>query len=95
MTGQHQQRLVKNTVEQQYEIYLDDQRVGLASYLERGDTVVLPHTETLPAVGGQGLASALVAFGLDDIRAQGRRVEPACPFVAAYIDKHPEYRDLL
>jgi hypothetical protein len=94
MTEQ-QVQLVKNTDEQQYELHLDGRRVALASYLERGDVVVLPHTETLPAFGGQGLAGKVVAFGLDDIRQQGRQVDPACPFVADYIDKNPRYQDLL
>jgi hypothetical protein len=90
-----QPELRKNAADQRYEIYLDGQRVGLASYLERGEVIVLPHTETSPAFGGRGLASALVEFSLDDIRAQGRRVDPACPFVAAYIAKHPDYQDLV
>ena len=42
-----------------------------------------------------GLAGRLVRFCLDDIRAQGLRVDPACPFVAAYIRKNPEYSDLV
>jgi hypothetical protein len=78
-----------------YEIRLDGRRVGLADYYRRGDVVVIPHTETSPEFGGRGLASKLVRYCLDDIRAQGLRVEPACPFVAAYIRKNPEYADLL
>lgn len=87
--------LRKNEAAGQYEIYSDGQRVGLASYLVRGELVVLPHTETLPAFSGRGLASRLIGFSLDDVRAQGRKVRPDCPFVAAFIDKNPEYADLL
>lgn len=87
--------LVKNTAAHRYEIRLDGERVGFASYLERGDVVVLPHTETLPAFGGRGLAGRLIAFSLDDIRARGHQVVPACPFVADFIEKNPEYQDLL
>ena len=78
-----------------YEIRLDGRRVGLADFYRRGNTVVIPHTETSPEYGGRGLASQLVRYCLDDIRAQQLRVEPACPFVAAYIRKNPEYADLL
>ncbi|MDQ2838022.1 MAG: N-acetyltransferase [Actinomycetota bacterium] len=88
-------QLVKNAAAHRYEIQLDGERVGFASYSERGDTVVLPHAETLPAFGGRGLAGRLIAFSLDDIRAQGRQVVPACPFVADFIRKNPEYQDLL
>ena len=69
--------------------------MGLADFYRRGDVVVIPHTETSPEFGGRGLAGQLVRYCLDDIRAQGLRVEPACPFVAAYIRKNPEYADLV
>ena len=78
-----------------YEIFLDGRRVGLADFYRRGDVVVIPHTETSPQYGGRGLASRLVRYCLDDIRAQGLQVEPACPFVAAFIVKNPEYADLI
>ncbi|HEY0166837.1 MAG TPA: GNAT family N-acetyltransferase [Jatrophihabitans sp.] len=85
----------RNDDAQRYEIRLEGRRVGLADFFRRADVVVIPHTETSPEFGGRGLASKLVRYCLDDIRAQGLRVEPACPFVAAYIRKHPEYADLL
>jgi hypothetical protein len=87
--------LSRNDDAERYEIRLGGQRVGLADFYRRGDVVVIPHTETSPEFGGRGLASQLVRYCLDDIRAQGLRVEPACPFVAAYIRKNPEYADLL
>jgi predicted GNAT family acetyltransferase len=87
--------LRKNSDRQQYEIYLDGVRVGLATYIERAGVTVLPHTETLPAYGGRGLAGRLVAFALEDIRDHGNKVEPACPFVADYLHKNPGYQDLL
>jgi predicted GNAT family acetyltransferase len=87
--------LRKNVERQQYEIYLDGVRVGLATYRERDGVTVIPHTETLPAFGGRGLAGRLVAFALDDIRSRGDKVEPACPFVADYLRKNPSYQDLL
>ncbi|HEX2903756.1 MAG TPA: GNAT family N-acetyltransferase [Jatrophihabitans sp.] len=87
--------LLNNAEAQQYELWLDGRRASLASYRERGGVVVIPHTETDPAYGGRGLAGQLVRFALDDIRSRGRLVEPACPFVARYIEQHPEYADLL
>jgi predicted GNAT family acetyltransferase len=87
--------LLNNVGRQQYEIHLNGTRVGLASYVERNGVTVIPHTETLPAFGGRGLASRLVAYALDDIRSRGGKVDPACPFVADYLRKHPGYQDLL
>ena len=88
-------RLSRDDDAGRYEIRLDGRRVGLADFFLRADVVVIPHTETSPEFGGRGLASQLVRYCLDDIRAQGLRVEPACPFVAAYIRKNPEYADLV
>ncbi len=88
-------RLSKDEAAGRYELRLDGRRVGLADFYRRGDVVVIPHAETLPEFGGRGLAGRLVRFCLDDIRAQGLRVDPACPFVAAYIRKNPEYSDLV
>jgi len=97
MTGDDSQdiRLSKNETAGRYELHLDGRRVGLADFYRRDDVVVIPHTETLPQFGGRGLASKLVGFCLDDIREQGLRVDPACPFVATYIRRHPEYADLV
>jgi hypothetical protein len=85
----------RNDAAGRYELRLGDSQVGLADFYRRGNVVVIPHTETAPEFGGRGLASQLVRYCLDDIRDQQLLVEPACPFVAAYIRKHPEYADLV
>lgn len=87
--------LVKNADAGRYEGWLDGQLVSLATYHERGQVVVLPHTETDPAQGGHGYAGQVVRFALEEIRSQRRTIEPACPFVADFIGQHPEYADLL
>ena len=87
--------IVKNADASRYELRLDGSRVGLADYYERGAVVVIPHTETLPAYGGRGLATRLVRFVLDDIAATGKKVDPVCPFVAVFIRRNPEYADLV
>ena len=48
-----------------------------------------------PKWEGHGVGSALVQGALEDIRARGLKVRPLCPFVAAYIERHPEYGDLV
>ncbi|UQX88040.1 N-acetyltransferase [Jatrophihabitans telluris] len=90
-----QVELIRNDEAGRYELTVDGRRVSLADFYERDGVVVIPHTETLPAYGGRGLAGRLVRFALDDIAAQGKRVDPACPFVAVYIQRNPEYRPLL
>ncbi len=78
-----------------YEVVGEDKVLGEILYRKRGDRMVLQHTEVLPYAEGSGLGSRLVAGALDDIRARGLRVVPLCPFVAAYIQRHPEYGDLV
>ena len=55
----------------------------------------LDHTETPAAARGRGLASRLVEGALQIVRQRGLKVVPRCPFVGAYLAKHPEYSDLV
>ena len=84
-----------NTAASRYELVIDDRVVGIADYRVQGDAVLFPHTEVLPSMQGQGLGAILVQGALDDVRGGGRRVVPQCWYVAAFIDDHPEYADLL
>lgn len=79
-----------------YEVRDDDEVIGLAQYRLPDDIHVdFVHTEVDDAYGGQGLASKLVAFALADVEAQGKRIIPHCPYVAAWLKKHPgRYDDL-
>jgi uncharacterized protein len=72
-----------------------DGETAVAAYQLEGDTIVFTHTRVPPAIEGQGVGSRLIRGALDAARDEGLKVVPQCPFVAAYIDKHPEYRDLL
>jgi len=63
---------------------------------QRGDGVVsLVHTGVPAAIGGRGVAAALVRAALDHARAEGLKVVPACSYVAAYFKRHPQDADLL
>jgi predicted GNAT family acetyltransferase len=78
-----------------YEIRDGDRVLGFAAYHRQGDTVVFTHTEVDPDAGESGLGSRLVRAALDDVRARGGSVVPRCPFVRGWIDRHPEYADLV
>ena len=60
-----------------------------------GGRIALLHTEVPEALSGQGVGSKLVRGVLDALRAEGSKVVPRCEFVAAFVERHPEYRDLL
>jgi len=80
---------------QRYEIRDGDRVLGLAAYERRGDTVVFTHTEIDPDAGQPGLGSTLVRAALDDVRSHGGSVVAHCSFVRGWIERHPEYADLV
>ena len=77
-----------------YVIQVDGQAAGFAAYRLRGDRIVFTHTEVDPAFEGQGIGSALARAALDDVRRRGLAVVLVCPFLTAYVQRHPEYADL-
>ena len=78
-----------------YELVIDGELAGIADYREHEGALVLPHTEIDASRRGQGLGDVLVRGVLDDVRAQGRKVVPACWFVADYIERNADDADLL
>ena len=78
-----------------YEIRDGERLLGIAAYQRRGDTVVFTHTEVDESSGHQKLGSRLVKAALDDVRAHGQKIVPQCPFVRGWIDRHPDYADLV
>ncbi len=86
--------ITHNEQGQRFETTIDGQ-TGYVSYQERGDSLVYDHTIVPQALGGQGVGSALVEHALNYARNQDKKVVPQCSFVASYINKHPEYQDLV
>jgi len=65
--------------------------LAIAVYRRQGDARVFTHTEVPPQDEGQGIAAALVRAALDDTKAKGLRIVPACSYVVAFVRRHPEY----
>jgi predicted GNAT family acetyltransferase len=78
-----------------YEIEVDGEVAGFLLYRVEPGVLELVHTDVDPKWEGKGVGGALVQGALDDVRARGLKVRPFCPFVAAYIRRHPEYEDLV
>lgn len=87
--------LVRNDEQGQYEIHVDGKVAGFSTFQNREGVRVLPHTVVHDEFQGKGLSKPLITFALDDVRADGLKVIPSCPAVAAYIEKNPEYQDLV
>jgi predicted GNAT family acetyltransferase len=81
--------------ESRFDLLVDDVRVGFMDYALRGDTFTALHTEVDPAYGGHGYGETLVQHVLAMVRDSGMALRPVCPFVKAFLKKHPEYDDLV
>lgn len=68
---------------------------AFAYYRLEPGTIIFIHTEVPQALSGRGIGSRLIRAALEAARAQGRKVVAQCPFVSAYLGKHPEFNDLI
>ncbi|MFT3886683.1 MAG: GNAT family N-acetyltransferase [Arachnia sp.] len=87
--------LGRNDDERRYELRLGDEVAGFIEYDERDGVLDMHHTEVDPSHGGKGFGQRLVAYALADVRDRGLTVIPTCPFIAKYIERHPDDADLL
>jgi uncharacterized protein len=88
--------VVRDNVESQtYDAMLGDEIAGTIVYELEGPRIVLTHTAVQTRLQHRGIASKLIAAALDDIRSKGLKVTILCPTVNEFIDKHPEYADLV
>jgi len=83
-----------NPDQQRYEAVRDGKVLGFAAYQRTDELVVFTHTEVDPEAEGQGVGGDLVRGALDHVRELGLRALPICPFVQAWIVRHPDYHDL-
>ena len=84
-----------NEAKSRYVATLDGEQAGIAAYERSGSTITFTHTVVDEAVEGHGVGSTLVRYALDDARTEHLTVVPQCEFVAAFIEEHPEYQDLV
>ncbi len=72
-----------------------DGHLAFAAYEREGEVLRMTHTIVPAALSGRGIGTKLIAGALALVRAEGLRIVPLCSFVAAYLEKHPEERDLV
>ena len=91
------EQFTDNAAQSRYELGLGGEVMAFVSYRiddADGNVVLITHTE-VTGPEGQGLGSRLARRLLDEIRQRGQGVVPRCGFIAGWIDKHPEYADLV
>lgn len=89
--------VTRNDSASRYELHLDNELVGFASFFDDVDLGIreFPSTEVDPSYQGRGLAGRLVGEALKDTAAAGLKVSAVCPYVAGFIQRHPEYQSML
>jgi predicted GNAT family acetyltransferase len=88
-------RVTDNPEEHRYEARVGEDVRGFLDYHLQPGLMTIMHTEVDRAAEGKGVGSALAAGALDDIRRRGLSILVVCPFVRAYLRRHPEYADLV
>ncbi|HEY2877140.1 GNAT family N-acetyltransferase [Nocardioides sp.] len=84
-----------NPEQRRFEAYVDGKLAGFSAYDLTDGGIMILHTEVDDAFEGQGVGSALARQMLDLIRADGElKVTVLCPFVNAWLRRHPDYQDL-
>lgn len=94
MVGVKMNEVINNEARNRYELHVEG-TLAAAHYALRGNAVAFIHTVVPEPLQGQGIAGRLIKAALADVRRRGLRVIAECSYVARYIERHPEERDLL
>ncbi len=86
--------LVRNEISNQYEFDLGNEK-AILKYIPDGSVLTLVHTGVPEDRENQGIAHDLVQQSLDDIRQRQEKIIPLCPFVTSFIERNPQYEDLI
>jgi len=86
--------ITHNAAENRYEATVEG-KICVAEYVIKSDRMIFTHTFVPVELRGRGIAEKIVRAALADARAQKLKVTPACSYVARFIDRHPEYGDLV
>lgn len=87
-------QVVNNTERKRFEVSVD-RHTAVTEYMLAGNRIIFTHTEVPVELEGNGIGARLAQTALTYAREQQLKVMPLCPYIAGYIRKHPEYRDLV
>lgn len=89
--------VVHNREKNCFEAIIGDRVAGMVSYIVSADSkrIIVPHTEVSEEFEGRGIAGEMTKVLLEYVRKEGMKISPLCAYTSAYINRHPEYQDLL
>lgn len=87
-------QLIDNEEKKRYEFQIKE-HAAVIEYIRAKDNIYLTHTEVPKGLEGQGIGTELIRQALEDVKAKGLTLIPLCPFVALFIKRNPEYRELV
>ena len=82
--------IINNKKQKQFEVLIEDHKAELV-YRFRKNTMFFMHTSVPEELKGRGIASKMASTALEYAKEKGHKIAVLCPFVAAYIKKHPEW----
>jgi predicted GNAT family acetyltransferase len=94
MSKENQTNFQENPGKKRFELQVNEY-TAILEYIKTADKIFLTHTEVPSELEGQGVGSKLVKNVLEEIKGGKLTLIPLCPFVANYIKKHPEWKDLV
>jgi len=86
--------IVHNEAQKRFELNIDGE-LALVDYIKSSQRIIFTHTEVPVALEGQGIGSKLAKHVLQFSKDNDLKVQPMCPFIRGYIQKHPEWQDHL
>jgi len=87
-------QVTHNKARNRFEIQLNDMFARVA-YIPAKNHILYTDTEVPAEFEGRGIGSKLAHFAMEYARENGLKVQPLCPFISAYVRRHPEYNDIV
>ena len=88
-------QLVDNETTKRFQFELENGDIAKIEYIKAQEKIYLTHTEVPQGYEGQGIGSELIKQTLEHIKEQDWTLIPLCPFVAKYLQRHPEWKSLV
>ncbi|TGD57255.1 GNAT family N-acetyltransferase [Flavobacterium humi] len=95
MSNSLESKLVLNEEKKRFELEVEGKTAFIEFILSNENIMFLTHTEVPGNLEGKGVGSAIVSKTLEYLKEKGYTLAPLCPFVAAYVKRHPQWKEIL